>query len=289
MPTLGIIACTVLHNELAYLIARDTGVNNVVLVDNKEGWKLTDRLRRSRACEAVEMVEVHHLGARSYDDDEIVVWMNPSEMHNSQERMRNAMTAEIKLLSESVDCILLLYGQCRCQTLDIGMLEGEIGIPILYLVDHANVVVDDCISAIMGSSQRYLETMKRHKGAFFITPGYVDGYALSAEGRDLVELMEEVERMTIALEAMDHPPLIKLENMNEGGPAYQDLIDRFARTFDLEVLTIPCDMSVFESSYDWARSVMRARTRHREPVMLMAGGVLAAAPLTEHMWDELDR
>lgn len=289
MPTLGVLGCTVLTNELTYLVARDPDVRRAVIVDNKEGRKLAGKLESLHACEDVEMVEWDRLGSREYEDDELVIGMNSSEMHNSQERMRNAMTSEIMMMSGSVDCILLLYGQCRCQTLDIDGLERETGIPVVYLVDHSNVVVDDCISAIMGSSAQYLRLMREHKGAFFITPEYVEGYALKAEAQDIMELVEEIERMTCAFEALGHPALIKLDNKLGGGADYHHLINMFARTFDLEVMTIPCSMVVFEDSYDWAKSVMRARTRDREPVVVLFKGALGAPPFSEHMWEELDR
>ena len=48
-------------------------------------------------------------------------------------------------------------------------------------------------------------------------------------------------------------------------------------------------MVVFEDSYDWAKSVMRARTRDREPVVVVSRNVLGAPPFSEHMWEELDR
>ncbi|MDW5562341.1 MAG: DUF1638 domain-containing protein [Methanomassiliicoccus sp.] len=289
MPTMGVIGCTVLSNELTYLVARDPDVHTVVVVDNDEGRKLLIKLRRARACESLEPIMVDRLGSRWYDDDELLIWVNPSDMHNSQERMRNTMTAEIMLMSESVDCILLLYGQCRCQTLDIAALEEETEVPILYLVDHNNVVVDDCISAIMGSSERYLRTMMEFKGAFFITPGYVDGYTPKMESDDLVGLMDEIERMTIAFEAMGNPSLIKLDNQIEGGKEYHDMIDMFARTFGLEVHTIPCDLSVFDDSYDWAKNVMRARTRGKEPVVIVSNEMAAIPPPPYRMWEELDR
>lgn len=285
MPTLGIIGCTVLSRELAYLVARDPDVARGVVVDNKEGRKLGGMLERLQACESVDMVEVDRLGSRKYDDDELVIWVNSSEMHNSQERMRNAMTTEIKIMAGSVDGILLLYGQCRCQTLDIGMLEEETGAPIMYLVDDSNVVVDDCISAIMGSSARYLRTMKEHKGAFFITPGYVEGYAQRMDGQNIVDLMDEIERMTLAFEAMDRPPLIKLDHGLDGGAEYHAMISMFARTFDLEVLTVPCGMGVFEGSYDWARSVLRARTRNREPITFLADNDVLGS-LWEQRWED---
>lgn len=186
MPTLGIIVCTVLSDELVHLSARDLEVSKGAVVDNKEGRKLAGMPGRRRACERVDLVEADRLGSRTNGDEGSVLWGNSPEMHNSQNGMRNALSSEIKPLSGSVDCILQLYGQCRCQTLDIEALE-EIGIPVL--ADERSAAVDDCVYAIMGSSDRYLRAMGQHKGAFFITPGYVGRRSVKAEGKDVIELL----------------------------------------------------------------------------------------------------
>jgi hypothetical protein len=268
MATMGIIGCTVLTNELTYLISRDLDIHKVVVVNNVEGQKLVTRLDRSHIRIEIELVEWERVGLRTYGDGELIVWMNSSEMHHSKERMRNALTSEILLMSESADCILLLYGQCRCQTLDIEKLEEETEIPILYLVDRHNVIVDDCISAIIGSSENYLKAMKQYKGAFFLTPGYVEGYALKVQGQNIVELVDEVELVNSTFDFLGRPPLIKLDNQIDGGIEYHQMIDMFARLFNLEVHTISCDLKVFEDSYDWARSMMEARGRVGSPIMV---------------------
>lgn len=95
--------------------------------------------------------------------------------------------------------------------------------------------------------------------------------------------------MNQAFELIGLPPLIKLDNGIGGGPEYDGILDMFAKTFGLEVLTNPCDMRVFEGSYDWARRVMEPRTRNREPVAVMDGSAIPVMLLSEDMWECTER
>jgi hypothetical protein len=264
MSVLGIIACSVLTNELTYLIRRDPEVNKVTIMDTPEGSAAADRLEETNACQVVELMDPTMLRSRSYRSDEVMVWVNPTDLHDSQERMRDVLTDQIRRMATMVDSILLLYGQCRCQRFDHANLESELGIPINFLTDRNNVIVDDCFAATMGSSKRYLQVMLEDRGTLFATPGYVNHMVTHQRKLDLVTILEEVEQLQMLLDYMGYHKVLKLDNLLDGDNEYHDLVDMFCRTFSLGVETMACNLAVFEDSYDLAKSSMHANSRGKE-------------------------
>jgi hypothetical protein len=265
MSAMGIIGCSVLANELAYLVRRDPEAKEVIVIDTAEGREAAAKLRKVRACEQIELVEWDQARLGADEDDRLIIWMNPSDLHDGQEKMRNALTAQVVRLSGSVDSILMLYGQCRCQTLDVPALQSEVGVPIIFLTDRSNAVVDDCIAATLGGCQNYLALMKAHKGTLFVTPGYVEEHARKQRELDLVQVLEHVEQTKSILDYVGYRAVLKLDSQLDGCEEYNALVTMFSRTFDLEVHTKLCNLAVFEDTYDWAKSAMRAQAREGQP------------------------
>lgn len=259
---MGVIGCTVLANELAYLIKRDPEVKKVVMIDNPEGRAMAAKLEKTQACERIDLVEWEHVRLGTNGDDQLLVWMNPSDLHDSQEKMRNALTSEIVLLSGSVDCVLMLYGKCRCQTLDVPTLQAEVGIPIIFLTDRSNRVVDDCFAATLGGCRNYLEAMKKHKGTLFVTPGYVEVHVQKQRKMSIAHVLEEAEQLKTILDYVGYRTVLKLDSQLDGYEEYDAVVEVFGRTFDLEVHTMLCNLAVFEDTYDWAKSAMRAHAKN---------------------------
>jgi hypothetical protein len=261
---MGIIGCNVLANELAYLIRRDPEARRVVMIDTPEGRTTAAKLERAKACEHVELVEWEQVRLGNGLDDQHLIWMNPFDLHESQEKMRNALTSELVLLSGSVDCVLMLYGQCRCQTLDVRALQSEVGIPIIFLTDRSNRVVDDCIAATLGGCKQYLEKMMSNKGTFFVTPGYVEEHVRKQRKVDITDLVEQVEQTRTLLEYIGYKAVLKLDSLLDLYEDYDAAVDIFSRTYDLEVRTMLCNLAVFEDTYDWAKSAMRAHAKSHQ-------------------------
>jgi hypothetical protein len=158
----------------------------------------------------------------------------------------------------------MMYGQCRCQTLDREGLCSETGVPVHFLTDRTNAVVDDCVAATLGGCDRYLKTMLTHKGTLFVTPGYVEEHVRQQRGMNLVDVLGQYEQLKVLFEHAGYKSLLKLDNQIHGFEEYGELVDIFSRTFDLNIGTMPCNLAVFEDTYDWTKSEMMSRAPARQ-------------------------
>ena len=78
---------------------------------------------------------------------------------------------------------------------------------------------------------------------------------------DILETVDQVEQTRALLEYMGYRRVLKLDNLLDGYEEYDAVVDIFSRTFDLEVHTMLCNLAVFEDTYDWAKSAMRAHAK----------------------------
>lgn len=263
MVSLGVISCSVLTNELAYLVRQDPEVSRVVVVDTPEGRHAVQKLGQENACPTIELVEESEARPTRDKGLQLIVVVNPSDLHNSQERMKKTLVNEISKMANWVDGILLLYGQCRCQSLDLDSLQEDCELPIAILRDRDDTVIDDCIAATLGGRKRYLDAMKRYKGAVFATPGYVENYANLHIEKDIEHIVTEVEELKMILDALGYSTILKLDAQLDGYPDFDRMVNAFGQIFDLEVTTLACNLAVFEDSYNWAKTEAKEHAKHR--------------------------
>lgn len=274
MTMTGVIGCSVLMNELAYLVRRDPEMHRVIVVDTPEGRKTAEVLERTSARESMWLVDGDDISVPISCTNQLTCWINPSDLHDSQERMREVLSDEITALAPIVDGFLMIYGQCRCQKLDVRDLQAEVGLPLVFLRDDHEAIVDDCICASLGSSERYLNAMNMHKGAIFVTPGYIDGYLNVRYSADIVQMMDDVEQLRAIMDFVGRPMIQKLETPLGSGEDYDRKINSFATIFVMDVLALSCGLEVFEHSYDRAKSLSRdhamERARAEEQAMVLS-------------------
>lgn len=83
-------------------------------------------------------------------------------LHRTPERLREALQEEID--SIDADEILLGYGMCGNGVVGLRSSRARLVVPR----------VDDCISILLGSFERYLEEFQREPGTYWLSHGWIE-------------------------------------------------------------------------------------------------------------------
>ena len=112
------------------------------------------------ACRMLEQELNAVLGQSA--DSFVVKWFEKG-LHNSPDRLRDALQKELDGLHPETSRVILTYGYCG------GCIAG--------LHSHAQLIiprVDDCLTLLLGSHARRLEFSAHGTGAYFLTEAWID-------------------------------------------------------------------------------------------------------------------
>jgi hypothetical protein len=170
---LSIIGCTVLTDELSYVLTRDQDIEKVYIIES-EGGRL---FQKKLAAQGVgsEMLPAVDLDAmKSNDGYTILVDIHPAGPHDNQNELREMVKeAAIRLAPHAGFC-LCFYGLCRNALWKIDKLGNEVGLPMMILTDVEGKDVDDCFGANIGGKKPYLDAIVNNRGTIFVSPGYAE-------------------------------------------------------------------------------------------------------------------
>lgn len=171
MARLGIIACQILELELAYLLANDTDVSGITVLDTgfgdgfmqavkKKGHvipRLTGDIGKGQPTEAGQI--------------EVVVQMMELGLHTVIKDLRSAVIGSVLEMSTHVDAIVLGYGLCGNALNNHEEIMRDIDVPLFMPMDEDHTV-DDCVGLIIGGREAYYKEQCKVAGTFFMNTGF---------------------------------------------------------------------------------------------------------------------
>lgn len=128
------------------------------------------------ACKVLKP-EIEFCAAKSPQDIEII-WMEQG-LHNTPDKLRTELQAQLETAAGTCDAVLLGYGLCGN-----GILGLSCRRPLVVPRMH------DCIGLLLGSRQQHEEYARNHPGTYFFSPGWIDESKIPGRQRDR-ELLEE--------------------------------------------------------------------------------------------------
>lgn len=115
-------------------------------------------MNRIIACESVAASLRRYLPA----DEKITVL--EFGLHDSPEKLKSALQAEIDAAGEDVDTIILGYGLCSNALLGISGGRGTLVVPRVH----------DCISLFLGSREEYARQAAAQPGTYYLTRSWIE-------------------------------------------------------------------------------------------------------------------
>ena len=276
MPTLSIISCRMLGDEIVHLLSSDSEVKELLLLDEKENQSLSRKLKsqnRPRILLSWESIGSHlqekqsspgghfsRLGIRSSPAKGLMVVVSLLRLglHSDLELLRNEVYDEIRRMSAFSDGILIFYGRCGDFLAHIQEDLADLSCPLYFLTDDRGGRIDDCIATALGGNEEYERVLSEHKDvAVFLTPMWASSWrtmredASQGSGRDLRAMLKGTGLKRVA----------KIDTGLTFEKGFEEKVDGFAREFGLERINLSGGTRVAEKSYERAKScLLRAET-----------------------------
>ena len=282
MPTLSIISCRMLEDEIVHLLSSDREVEELILLDGKETQSLSRKLKSQNRPHILlpwENLTSHlqekqgspvgffsRLGIHSSPAEglTVVVSLLRLGLHSDLELLQTAVYDEIRRLSAFSEGILIFYGRCGDSLSHIQEDLADLSCPLYFLADSQGQRIDDCIATALGGNEEYERTLSEHKDvAVFLTPMWASSWkamrveiASSGRGRDLRAMLKGSGLKRVA----------KIDTGLTFEKGFEEKVDGFAREFGLERIDLLGGTRVAEKSYERAKGSLRRAETGRTPL-----------------------
>lgn len=259
--TLGIIGCQVLEDEMAYLIANDPDVKNVLVIDSTNERSLAPKIKRMAVDKRVTIRDENFDIAKFRHSKElnVIAWIKPINLHQSPKLLREEVFKVVKRLEPYVQSVLLLYGQCGNAFLNLNHLDGEFKVPLTILEDENGMLMDDCYGTVLGGRDEYRSFLINEEG-----PAYVLNSMWAANWRHFmieVQMLRDPNDVNEIKELFKYMDYRKVVGLNTGlieDSVFDMLLEEFSETFALPSENLDCTTRIIERSYKAAKDTMLA-------------------------------
>ena len=240
------------EDELAYLIEEDNSVDNVIIIENDESYGIKNKL--NKAGVDVETKTMVNLLNNPLPDNQfnIVIQILEFALHATPKKLKDEVYTNTKRLTPISDGILLFYGLCGNVLSDIEEDFADHPCPVGILRENNGETIDDCIGAVLGGRQEYLDTLKSFKGegAFFLTPMWAanwrDMLVSSGFGKD----KNDIETSRYVFNEVGYKHVAKVDTGINYEEDFHQKVDEFADLFDFDILHVPANLKTLKQCYN---------------------------------------
>ncbi len=271
--TLGIISCYSLADEIVYLLERDGEIENIFLVSNPEGLVLYKRKIKGLVREKTHLLQQQNL--RTWKRNQgftVIIWMIPASLHENPSLLATILVEVAAQMSLCVNSIFIAHGLCGIHQHKVIRMMEEIGVPTNLLTYPDGEIADDCFGSFIGGKKQYLEFIKKHKFALFVTTGFADYLKERHEHQDIEAMVAAIEELRFTLETLGFKKIIKLESKVGNKEEFDRTVEIFSTTMGLEIESHDCELTVFDHSYDLAKR--HIHPMNPNPTVKSPGGTL---------------
>ena len=278
MPVLSIIACGMLEDELVHVLSKDSELQQLIVVENREslGFFRKLRLRNCNPTTAfLDRVPTFLKGQpnpelgisvrllpgfqlfkkfcrKRKDKEKISVVVNILNLglHADIEILKTEVSRNIREMASFSDRILIFYGTCGNA---LGKLKEDLSdleCPLFFLKDRNGEIVEDCISLALGGNEAYVRAMIEFQGmgTIYMTPMWVSSWnkrenETGSQGSDKY-LKNSLYCMTAKIDT----------GLLADNSEFDENIKKFAQKFNMKITDLKGSVEIAERSYITARN-----------------------------------
>ncbi len=265
MKRIGIVACQIFGEELLELLSEYEIIDRIILVNSdssKEFQKMLEtKYHYDKISIARELCSKRFLKRQA--PLEVVINILPFGLHLYAEDIKREVVAASKEIEKHVDYILLLYGLCGNALGSIRelLINNKIKVPFDILTNEKGEIMDDCICALMGSSESYLKELEQTNDVFFMTPGWAKYWPklieekmrnLDSKRKAEVSDASVKEKFKLALGSSDYKKVIGIEPEFTDKKEFRARCKEFASHFNSELVIKDGNIETLRESFDKA-------------------------------------
>lgn len=259
MPTMSIISCKIMQDEIIWILENDSSIDEIIIVDNKNVREFVEKLDKvNLRYKVLSLEDISSLPEIKSECKKYTVLIHLMELglHRSPKELKIKVYETIKTLAPFSSGILLFYGLCGNVLGDVekDFERSSISCPVRILKDKDHRVVDDCIGATVGGVKNYLRILKSvsDAGTYLFTPMYSKGWRelldldkLNKDPAKALKLMKKTHEM------IGYKRVAKINTGLEYTENFDGSIREFAELFDFEILEFDDgNQEIFENCYN---------------------------------------
>lgn len=250
---MGIIGCQVFEDEIVHLLSNDSSIDHVGVVESPESQSLFDKLSKSGRGDWIELrKDVSVEEGPPGEGFTVIVRILPISLHQTPAALRAMVMSEIWRMEPSCASVLLFYGLCGNAFKNIDMLASGLRTSVIILKDCRDKIVDDCVGAVLGGTEEYLNFLKTDKGGYPLNTMWASNFRQFMKEIQLLGETSEIEEAKFVFQCMNYSKIIELDT-GLGGEEYHKKIREIASLFGFEVRRVPCTLKVMDYSYHRAK------------------------------------
>ena len=170
MTVLGVITCEILELEFAHLLANDTDITGVTVLEDRYAFGFIEALE-SNKVKPRRIPILRGFNANRPTHLEVLVRVMELALHNRKRNLQDGLVKAAKDMGRHVDAIVLGYGLCGNALQKPDELLADAGVPVFIPMDQDHPV-DDCVGLIIGGRECYYREQCKVAGTFFMIPGW---------------------------------------------------------------------------------------------------------------------
>ncbi|MDI9394683.1 MAG: DUF1638 domain-containing protein [Euryarchaeota archaeon] len=252
MPVISIIGCRIFEDEIMHLLENDPEIKEVLVVENKDCEGIVRKMTEAGLEYSVlSPEEIAKKPAGENKGLTLIVYMLELALHAIPENLKKTVYSKVELMAPCSDGVLLFYGLC-------GNVLGEIeedfktmDCRVCVLKEENGEIVDDCIGAVLGGREQYLEALKsfRGVGTFFLTPMWAVNW------REMVRtagLSRDPDDITMSKFIFDYAGYKRVAKINTGLAYEKDFdacVKEFSTLFEFEITELEGTLQLVENCY----------------------------------------
>lgn len=171
MATLGIVTCQILELEFAYLLANDTDVDKLTVLETGFSKGFVQSYQEIKGTKPEGIEDIRRYVPADTGRLEVVVHVLDLGLHTVINNLKMTVAEAVLEMGPCVDAIVMGYGLCGNALRHHDDLFKEAGVPVFMPVDDDHTV-DDCVGLIIGGRENYIEEQYRCAGTFFMNAGF---------------------------------------------------------------------------------------------------------------------
>lgn len=223
MAVLGIITCEVLEQEFAKILAEDSDIGRISVLQDSHSRRLIELLQARQLPHLHCLPHSHAFHAEPDESLELLVRVLALGLHRNRKVLRHALNKTAQEMRPQIDALLLGYGRCGGALDDADSLL-DLDLPIYQPMD-GNTPVDDCVALCLGGRERYYREQRKIAGTYFLTPGWAKHWRRMLDPRHdeltqpgLKRMLRDYERGLLV-----QSPALPDEELSREGEAFAHL------------------------------------------------------------------
>jgi len=261
---LGVIGCEVLMDEVVHVLSKDKRLSTIAVIESPEGVQACQKLKQRAPDKRVVTCSEKDLWPLKSDDAlKAVLLVMPISLHQSPADLREKVLEKLKVLQNVCDSILVFYGLCGNAFREIDRLSVGLGVPVTILRDSNDKIVDDCVGAILGGAEEYLQYLREEEGEYPLNSMWAHNWRHYMHETQILRDENDLEDAKMVFSCMGYAMVTKLDDGLADFDTFENEVVAFANAFELEIRRIDCPLYVVEQSYLLAKERLEKRTDER--------------------------